>query len=193
MDSSEKAASSGQVKPERRSPSDVRRLWDALEHQVQLKGYDVVLRRLEHPRRGMTLHQQKRVVISDRLNDIEAVTRLAHETGHVYLHAAIDDATEEPRAIREIEAELLAYSVLTFNGIKPGAGSFERITRWAVSMEPKVPERLVEQLLDRTKKTTRGLRSSVARYLQEYSTSTDADATQDRLPRVPAGDDGPGL
>ncbi|MBB6566694.1 ImmA/IrrE family metallo-endopeptidase [Kribbella sandramycini] len=192
MDANQRATSPRRAANETLSPAGVRRLWKALEHHLQLKGYQVVVRRLEPSRCGFTQHPEKLVVISDRLNDVQAVARLAHETGHVYLHAAIDEATaEEPPAVREIEAELFAYNVLSFNGVKPGSEPFEHINRWAESVEPQTPEHVVERLLDRTKKTTRSLRASVARHMNDHPSSVEPHSSRDNFSHLAPDCDGP--
>ncbi|WP_405056854.1 ImmA/IrrE family metallo-endopeptidase [Kribbella sp. NBC_01505] len=127
-----------------------RGLWVALRHQAQGKGFRVVVRSMDSSVAAYSDYGARLVVISDRLSPLGALARLAHEVGHVYLHADHQHPSAFPdRGVREIEAELFAYAVLLHNGITPDDSLLHYMTNWAMRVAPQAPEQLVEAVSER--------------------------------------------
>ncbi len=75
---------------------------------------------------GYTNHATRTVRVRDDVDDTQAVKTLAHELGHVLLHA---NADHRPRM--EIEAESVAYLVCHQLGIVSDDYSFAYLARWS--------------------------------------------------------------
>jgi hypothetical protein len=146
-------------------PEKVRRLWVALRHQAQLKGFSVVVESMEATASAYCDYGTKKVVISDRLKPVDALARLAHEVGHVHLHTSL---SLPDRGIREIEAELFAYAMLANNGIRPDDSLLHYIANWAMRVAPQAPEVLVETLSEQLVPATRQISVQVHNYLRDH-------------------------
>jgi antirestriction protein ArdC len=93
----------------------------ALTAALERDGIPVRCANLEPGHHGSFNRQQKTITLANSLNDIQRFSTLAHETAHAKLHAqvqpvAIEDR-EQARALREFEAESVAFVVLEHYGI----------------------------------------------------------------------------
>jgi len=166
--------------------SDAREIWIALRQQAQLRGFTVSVRSMGVSEVAYCSFEPKEIAISDRLDPIEAVARLAHEVAHLHLHADIggpDDLLHQ--GIREIEAELVAYDVLQRNGIRPADSMIRFMTGWARAVTSQRPVELVKALADSLVVERRLLSTSVQNYVRAHLRPS---ASVDDL-----GPDGPGL
>ncbi len=116
--------------------SNEERLWRALVHEVERRGYTVVVRASASSADAFIDALRREIVIADRLGRRDAVARLAHEIGHLQLHSAGRSAQTPSVGLREIEAELFAYGVLVNNGIEPDRSSTEYIADWVRRVGP---------------------------------------------------------
>ncbi|MGW6278428.1 ImmA/IrrE family metallo-endopeptidase [Kribbella sp. NPDC055071] len=120
--------------PRRTTGPDVARgLWDALADEVSRDKYTLEVRATGDASEGFTDYDDRRIVVADHLDDAVAVRRLAHEVAHTRLHAT--EAGTPTRAIREVEAESVAYILLAHHGIGAGESSFDYVARWAGSVD----------------------------------------------------------
>ncbi|GAB3930376.1 hypothetical protein GCM10029976_032070 [Kribbella albertanoniae] len=165
-----------------------RRLWVALRHQAQLKGFRVVVRSMEATASAYCDYGTKKVVISDRLNPADALARLAHEVGHVYLHTNL---SLQDRGIREIEAELFAYAMLADHGIRPDDSLLHYIASWAMRVAPHAPEDLVGTISEQLVPATRQVSVQVHRYLRDHMQPARSGPAEP--PFLPSDHDGPVL
>ncbi len=104
-------------------------LWDLLSRQVEAAGFTV--ERGPCPgANGRTFFGPKVVRVRDDVEPAQAVKTLAHELAHVLLH----DGTEYAMGCRgraEVEAESVAFVVLTTAGLESGAYSFPYVAAWS--------------------------------------------------------------
>ena len=104
-------------------------LWDLLAGQVEAAGF--AIERGPCPgANGRTHFGPKIVRVRDDVDSAQAVKTLAHELAHVLLH----DGTEYAMGCRgraEVEAESVAFLVLTTSGLESGAYSFPYVAAWS--------------------------------------------------------------
>jgi hypothetical protein len=79
---------------------------------------------------GQTDWSSRRVVIRGDMDEAARVKTLLHEAGHVLLHG--DPAGRAlPRAVKEVEAESVAFVVASVHGMESGSYSFPYVAGWA--------------------------------------------------------------
>lgn len=104
-------------------------LWDLLAEQVEAAGFTV--ERGPCPAaNGRTSFGPKTVRVRDDVDPAQAVKTLAHELAHVLLH----DGNEYALGCRgraEVEAESVAFLILSTAGLEPGAYSFPYVAAWS--------------------------------------------------------------
>jgi antirestriction protein ArdC len=79
---------------------------------------------------GQTNWSTKVVLIRADMDDAAMVKTLMHEAAHVLLHQA-SSARDLPRAIKEVEAESVAYVVASVHGMPTDEYSFSYVAGWA--------------------------------------------------------------
>jgi hypothetical protein len=92
-------------------------LWYALARQIAGTGFQVERGPLPEPwsdANGITLIEDRRVIVRHDLPDGQAIKTCAHELAHVLLHTGENCAL--PRAVREVEAESVAFIVCSAGG-----------------------------------------------------------------------------
>ncbi|TDO51551.1 hypothetical protein EV643_103290 [Kribbella sp. VKM Ac-2527] len=155
-------------------------LWDALAQEASKDGFTVDVRPTGDASAGFTDFHAKQIVVADHLDDLTAATRLAHEVGHMRLHA-LPEVTGAGsvmcQGVREIEAESVAYIVLAHHGLSLEASSFDYVAGWAASVDPQQPEDVVKATGARVVNAARQLLNSTSQYLK---------ANRPSLPPVPA-------
>ncbi|GAA0597508.1 ImmA/IrrE family metallo-endopeptidase [Kribbella sandramycini] len=171
-----------------------RRLWDALTHLAGRTGFTVAVRRLRPPLQAITAYETKQVVIADNLDRIGALTQLAHELAHVRLHATILRPDQpQDRALRELEAELVACTVLLNNRVEPASSSADLIANRAFELAPDTPAELATQICERLLLPATKICDAVRDYIDEHPLQrrpNPSAATPDPSAVQP---DGPGL
>lgn len=106
---------------------DPGRLWDALAAQVTSAGF--ALDRADcSPANGVTDYVTRRVSVRPDLSPAQSCKTLAHELGHVLLHAPGDGI---PRERQEVEAESVAYVVCHAAGLVTDDYSLAYVAGWA--------------------------------------------------------------
>jgi antirestriction protein ArdC len=104
-------------------------LWDLLAAQVDAAGFSIE-RGACTGANGRTDFDAHSVRVRDDVAPAQAVKTLAHELAHVLLH----DGTEYAAGCRgraEIEAESVAFLVLTTTGVDAGSYSFPYVAAWS--------------------------------------------------------------
>ena len=117
-------------------------LWDSLATLVADRGFQ--LERGPCPgANGFTLYGDRVVRVRDDVDEAQAVKTLAHELGHVLIHA--DDGFDGTcRGLREVEAESVAYMVTQAHGLDSGQYTFRYVTGWATQAAgDQTPEQVV--------------------------------------------------
>jgi hypothetical protein len=79
---------------------------------------------------GRTQWDTRRVVVRADMDEAARVKTLLHEAGHVLLHAE-GTGRELPRAVKEVEAESVAFVVAAVHGMATDGYSFPYVAGWA--------------------------------------------------------------
>ncbi|MFI7067073.1 hypothetical protein ACIBL3_39170 [Kribbella sp. NPDC050124] len=150
-------------------------LWRALAHEVHSAGYTLIEGNTGHRSLdGFTNYQTRTVVIRNGLDDVTAVSRLAHEVAHLRMHDPKEITSAGSimcRGIREIEAESVAYLLLAHHGLSTGGSPFQYIASWAAAVNKREPEKVIERTGARVVSVSRRLITSVDRRLRRAGLS----------------------
>jgi len=109
-------------------------LWDGLARQVVEAGFELFLRAPPSRANGRTDWTVRQVLIRPELDPAQRVKTLAHELGHVMLHAphhSTDPTTAVCRGSREVEAESVAFLVTSARGMDTAQYSSPYVAGWA--------------------------------------------------------------
>lgn len=138
-------------------------LWDALGTQVAAAGYTLT----SAPdaaalggANGVTDFTARTVSVREDMDAAARVKTLAHELGHVLLHAP--DAGADPTAwarevhggVREVEAESVAYLIAHAHGMDTTAYTLPYVAGWAGGTDPAAT---VRATAERVVRTARGI------------------------------------
>jgi hypothetical protein len=108
-------------------------LRSALAEQIAGAGFHLERGPLPEPwsdANGITLVEDRRVVVRHDLPDAQAIKTCAHELAHVLLHTGENCAL--PRAVREVEAESVAFIVCSAGGGMDTAGyTLPYVAHWS--------------------------------------------------------------
>lgn len=105
-------------------------LWDALQTFVQAQGY-AVSRGDCGDANGITMFDTRQVRVRADIDDAAAVKTLAHEAGHVLLHAPDQRQPFACRGVAEVEAESVAFMVTAAHGLDASQYTFNYVAGWA--------------------------------------------------------------
>lgn len=152
-------------------------LWRALSHRVRSAGYTLVEGSTGHVSvDGFTDYHNRTVVIRSGLDDVTAVSRLAHEVAHLRMHSARQVASAGSimcRGMREIEAESVAYILMAHHGLSTGGSSFRYVASWAASIDRHHPENVIEGVGNRIVSVARKLIQTVDRDVRRMEADRD--------------------
>jgi hypothetical protein len=108
-------------------------LWYALAEQIAVAGFHVERGPLPEAwsdANGITLVEDRQVIVRDDLPDAQAIKTCAHELAHVLLHA--DGSSPLARSVREVEAESVAFIVCSAGGGMDTAGyTLPYVAHWS--------------------------------------------------------------
>lgn len=106
-------------------------MWDSVAGFIIAHGFTVgestVLGRAD----GVTRYPTREVLIKQGLPPAESAAALAHEAGHVALHAPAERPPAHCRGMVEVETESFAYVVSAEHGLDSQPTSFDYIAGWA--------------------------------------------------------------
>jgi len=105
-------------------------LWDALQTFVEAQGY-TVSRGDCGDANGITMFDTNQVRVRADIDDAAAVKTLAHEAGHVLLHAPDQRQPFACRGVAEVEAESVAFMVTAAHGLDASQYTFNYVAGWA--------------------------------------------------------------
>jgi hypothetical protein len=105
-------------------------LWDALQAFVEAQGYSVSRGDCGEAN-GVTIFDTRQVRVRADVDDAQAVKTLAHEAGHVLLHASERRDNFSCRGVAEVEAESVAFLVTQANGLDASQYTFNYVAGWA--------------------------------------------------------------
>ena len=105
-------------------------LWDALQSFVEAQGF-TVSRGDCGDANGVTRYDTREVRVRADIDDAAAVKTLAHEAGHVLLHAPDQRKPFACRGVAEVEAESVAFMVTAAHGLDASQYTFNYVAGWA--------------------------------------------------------------
>ena len=139
--------------PGRPPPAPVRAevAWTALVHLVRRQGFAV--ERGNCAAGGSTTWREHRIQIPPGAAPAQAITALAHQLGHVLLHAQIArlerSGTVPCDGLRKVEADSVAFVVATRLGTGAAAITFPHICSWAGTDPRARPAATIQAVSDR--------------------------------------------
>lgn len=131
-------------------------LIDGLSEQIIREGYQLIRHHFDVPHpgleraNGVTDYFAKTVLIRPGLSDAQACKTLAHELGHVLLHAPGSRPAGLTREQAEVEAESVAYVVTSAHGLDSSTYTVPYVAGWA-GTDPALVARSAERVLSTAK------------------------------------------
>ena len=163
------------------SPSDIEVAWIALTHLARREGFTVERANCADAD-GFTTWRNSMIRIRPDTPPAQAVVALAHQLGHVLLHAQVarlePSATVPCTGIRKVEADSVAYLAATCIGIDAATITFPHVTSWAGTDPRARPAATIQAV------TTRILTATAAITAQFDA----ADLIHEQLPAPARGD-----
>lgn len=129
-------------------------LWDGLADQITAAGFG--LRLVSDAKsiggaNGLTDYLTHEVSVRMDMDDAAQVKTLAHELGHVMLHAPDDEDAVLHRGIAEVEAESVALMVSAAHGLTTDDYTIPYVASWASSVPGKTPVEVVQSTAERVR------------------------------------------
>jgi len=138
-------------------------LWDGLADQITDRGFE--LRLVSSAAaiggiNGLTDFHTREVSVRMDMDDAAQVKTLAHELGHVVLHAPRDGAVPTDlaadaglhRGIAEVEAESVALMLGAAHGVDTASYTVPYVSTWAVCVPGNVPLEVVQSTAERVRR-----------------------------------------
>ncbi len=146
-------------------------LWDALQAFVEAQGYTVT-RGDCGDANGVTMFDSRQVRVRADIDDAAAVKTLAHEAGHVLLHAPDQRQPFTCRGVIEVEAESVAFMVTAAHGLDASQYTFNYVAGWAhQAATPNGPS--VEEIVKATGQRVIGATDRILQTTQPAPTLVD--------------------
>lgn len=133
-----------------------------LEAYAESLGYTIARASEPGRVRGHCDHSAKRIVLDASLDMINQTSTLAHELAHAVLHEGITDYLAN-RGLYEVEAESVAYVVVTGLGLNADSCSLPYVASWSRSREDGDAGKAVRSLGERVHKAAAALLAEVER------------------------------
>lgn len=112
-------------------------LWDALVRLANAEGFSVTVEPVPGSANGFCNYTTKSIVVEEANDPAQQVKTLAHEVGHMLMHApdalslAFGFGFGGSNAIREVEAESVAFTVMSLCGFDSADYSLGYVGSWA--------------------------------------------------------------
>jgi hypothetical protein len=143
-------------------------LWDGLADQITARGFELRLVSSATSiggANGLTDFLARDVSIRVDMDDAAQVKTLAHELGHVLLHAPREDVLSTDaaadatlhRGVAEVEAESVALMVAAAHGLDTSTYTVPYVSAWAASVPGKSPVEVVQSTAERVRGTALGI------------------------------------
>ena len=155
-------------------------LWDALAAHINDRGFTVE-RGDCRGANGVTMFEPRIVRVRDDVSTLQAVKTLAHELGHVLMHnpPGTETGAGDCRGIVEVEAESVAFMVLTSQGLDTADYTFPYLANWAASADQ---DAMVAAVRDTGNRVIAASRDIIGRL--EPAEHIDADQAADLATRA---------
>lgn len=143
-------------------------LWDGLADQITAHGFELRLVSTAAAiggANGLTDFIKREVSVRMDMDDAAQVKTLAHELGHILLHASQEGRTPTElaadatlhRGIAEVEAESIALMVGAAHGLDTTTYTVPYVSTWAASVPGKTPVEVVHSTAERVRHTALGI------------------------------------
>lgn len=143
-------------------------LWDGLADQITDSGYELRLVSTAAAiggANGLTDFLGREVSVRMDMDDAAQAKTLAHELGHVLLHAPDAEAmTTQPaadavlhRGVAEVEAESVALMIGAAHGLDTSSYTIPYVATWASAVAGKTPTEVVHATAERVRATALGI------------------------------------
>jgi len=143
-------------------------LWDGLADQITARGFELRLVSSAASiggANGLTDFLAREVSIRVDMDDAAQVKTLAHELGHVLLHAPREDVQSTDaaadatlhRGVAEVEAESVALMVGAAHGLDTSTYTVPYVSTWAASVPGQSPVEVVQSTAERVRSTALGI------------------------------------
>src|SRR6478672_11915099 len=143
-------------------------LWDGLADQITAAGFELRLVSSAAAiggANGLTDFLSREVSVRMDMDEAAQVKTLAHELGHVLLHAPPENALSTEvaadatlhRGIAEVEAESVALMVGAAHGLDTSSYTVPYVSTWAASVPGKSPVEVVQSTAERVRATALGI------------------------------------
>jgi antirestriction protein ArdC len=170
-------------------------LWDGLADQITARGYELRLVSTAAAiggANGLTDFLTREVSVRMDIDDAAQAKTLAHELGHVLLHAPRDSAVAPDsaadatlhRGVAEVEAESVALIVGAAHGLDTTSYTVPYVSTWASSVPGKTPVEIVQATAERVRHTAVGILERLD--TAQISNGTPPGLNRDKLARHPA-------
>ena len=155
-------------------------LWDALAAHINDRGFTVERGNCRGAN-GVTMFEPRIVRVRDDVSTLQAVKTLAHELGHVLMHnpPGTETGAGDCRGIVEVEAESVAFMVLTSQGLDTADYTFPYLANWAASADQ---DAMVAAVRDTGNRVIAASRDIIGRL--EPAEHIDADQAADLATRA---------
>lgn len=143
-------------------------LWDGLADQITDCGFELRLVSSAAAiggANGLTDFLSREVSVRIDMDDAAQVKTLAHELGHLLLHAPRENAMSTEvaadatlhRGIAEVEAESIALMVGAAHGLATSSYTVPYVSTWAASVPGKTSVEVVQSTAERVRNTALGI------------------------------------
>lgn len=146
-------------------------MWDALQAFVEAQGY-TVSRGDCGEANGITMFDSRQVRVRADIDEAAAVKTLAHEAGHVLLHAPDQRQPFACRGVIEVEAESVGFMVTAAHGLDASQYTLNYVAGWAhQAATPDGPS--VEEIVKATRQCVIGATDRILQATQPAPTLVD--------------------
>lgn len=143
-------------------------LWDGLADQITALGFELRLVSSAAAiggANGLTDFLTREVSIRVDMDDAAQAKTLAHELGHVLLHAPRENVSSADlaadatlhRGVAEVEAESIALMVGAAHGLDTSSYTVPYVSTWAASVPGKTPVEVVQSTAERVRTVALGI------------------------------------
>jgi hypothetical protein len=146
-------------------------LWDGLADRITAAGFELLVSSAAAigGANGLTDFLAREVSVRMDMDEAAQVKTLAHELGHVLLHAPPENALSSEaaadatlhRGIAEVEAESVALMVGAAHGLDTSSYTVPYVSTWAASVPGKNPVEVVQSTAERVRATALGILDKV--------------------------------
>lgn len=157
-------------------------LWDALADHITERGFDLRLVSDAYALRGangITDFLHRSVSVRTDMDDAAMVRTLAHEAGHVVLHAPteLQENAALHRGVQEVEAEGVSMMITAAHGMDSSSYAVPYVSTWASQVPGKDAVQVVQD-------TGARVRAAAIRILDGLDTEKIPDGTPPGLERL---------